>query len=317
MSQRSPAPPGRSDGHPGKSGSARGLLSRGIMLATDGSADARQASRAAAELAILSESSLDVVHACSLPVMGYPDHLAAGAIESLRSTSEDLLDREVAALEGAGVPRVNRHMAVGRPTDVILDAAHEIGPSLLVAGSRGLSGLRRAVVGSVSEALVHHAQCPVLVLRAGRHGWPPSVVIVGDDDSVEARRAVEEAGALAALLGCPLTLLGAVSPRLGGSGSPGGVRRLRDAQNWVGGLLEARAREVSVATGISPRLLTPVADAADALIAESRAAKGWALIVVGRRGLGRVARMRLGSTSSKVLRGATGPVLVVPARAKG
>jgi nucleotide-binding universal stress UspA family protein len=287
------------------------------MLATDGSPDARLAARAAAGLARVSSTHLEVVHACSLPAMLYPDAMVAGAIDYLRSIYEHLLAREVAALERAGAPRVQGHMAVGRPSDVVLDAAADLRPSLLVAGSRGLSGLRRAMVGSVSESLVHNAECPVMVLRAGRRGWPPSQVIVGDDASVEARRAVEFGAALAVLLGCPLTLLGAISPRLGDTRSPGGVRRALDAQNWMRGLLKTRADKVRRATGVNPRLLTPVADAADALIAESRAAEGWALIVVGRRGVGRIARMRLGSTSSKVLRGATGPVLVVPAKGEG
>lgn len=287
------------------------------MLATDGSTDARQAARAAADLARLSGTRLEVVHACSLPAMAYPDAMAAAAIDSLRSISEDVLAHEVATLERTGAPAVHGHLGVGRPSDVVLGAEAELRPSLLVAGSRGLSRLRRAVVGSVSETLVHNAGCPVMVLRAGRRGWPPSLVVVGDDGSVEARSAVEYAAALAAVLGCPLTLLGAVSPRLAESRSPGDVRRLRDAEEWVRGLLKARADEVRETTGIKPRMLTPVADAADALIAESRAADGWALIVVGRRGLGRIERMRLGSTSSKVLRGATGPVLVVPAKSKG
>jgi nucleotide-binding universal stress UspA family protein len=41
----------------------------------------------------------------------------------------------------------------------------EIGADLIVTGSRGLGGIRRALMGSVSESVVHHASCPVLVVR--------------------------------------------------------------------------------------------------------------------------------------------------------
>jgi nucleotide-binding universal stress UspA family protein len=43
--------------------------------------------------------------------------------------------------------------------------AEEIGAGLIVMGSRGLGGIRRALMGSVSESVVQHAHCPVLVVR--------------------------------------------------------------------------------------------------------------------------------------------------------
>jgi nucleotide-binding universal stress UspA family protein len=43
--------------------------------------------------------------------------------------------------------------------------AEELGAGLIVMGSRGLDRMRRALMGSVSDAVVHHAHCPVLVVR--------------------------------------------------------------------------------------------------------------------------------------------------------
>jgi nucleotide-binding universal stress UspA family protein len=43
--------------------------------------------------------------------------------------------------------------------------AEDIGAGLIVIGSRGLGGLRRALMGSVSDSVVRHAHCPVLVVR--------------------------------------------------------------------------------------------------------------------------------------------------------
>ena len=47
----------------------------------------------------------------------------------------------------------------------IVGLAEELGADLIVIGSRGLSGMKRLVMGSVSESVVRHAPCPVLVMR--------------------------------------------------------------------------------------------------------------------------------------------------------
>ena len=52
----------------------------------------------------------------------------------------------------------------GRPQDVIVDAARRVRPMLLVAGTHGRRGLSRVFLGSVAEAIVRHAQAPVLVV---------------------------------------------------------------------------------------------------------------------------------------------------------
>jgi nucleotide-binding universal stress UspA family protein len=47
----------------------------------------------------------------------------------------------------------------------IVELAEEIGAGLIVMGSRGLGGIRRALMGSVSDSVVRHAHCPVMVVR--------------------------------------------------------------------------------------------------------------------------------------------------------
>ena len=76
--------------------------------------------------------------------------------------------------------------------------------------------------------------------------------------------------------------------------------------------LEARAAEIEDALGTRPRVRIDVEDPAASLIeaAEEDAPEGT-LIAVGSRGLGAMQRLRLGSVSTKVLRAAKGPVLVV------
>ena len=57
------------------------------------------------------------------------------------------------------------HARVGLPAAEILRLAEKLDVGLIVMGSRGLGGIRRALMGSVSDSVVRHAHCPVLVVR--------------------------------------------------------------------------------------------------------------------------------------------------------
>jgi nucleotide-binding universal stress UspA family protein len=60
---------------------------------------------------------------------------------------------------------VNHRLAEGNPVDEILKAAREIRADLIVMGTRGRSGLRRVLMGSVAEGVMRQAPCPVLTVR--------------------------------------------------------------------------------------------------------------------------------------------------------
>jgi nucleotide-binding universal stress UspA family protein len=57
------------------------------------------------------------------------------------------------------------HARIGKPDKEIVRLAEELGAGLIVLGSRSLGRLRRALMGSVSDSVVRHAHCPVLVVR--------------------------------------------------------------------------------------------------------------------------------------------------------
>jgi nucleotide-binding universal stress UspA family protein len=57
------------------------------------------------------------------------------------------------------------HLRVGRPDKEIVGLGEELNVGLIVIGSRGLGGIRRALMGSVSNSVVQHAHCPVFVVR--------------------------------------------------------------------------------------------------------------------------------------------------------
>jgi nucleotide-binding universal stress UspA family protein len=71
----------------------------------------------------------------------------------------------VSHIESAGESVTKSYLRQGRPDREVVDLAEGIDAGLVVMGSRGLGRIRRALLGSVSESVVRHAHCPVLVVR--------------------------------------------------------------------------------------------------------------------------------------------------------
>ena len=135
-----------------------------ILLATDGSEDAELAANTAAELAKSTSSELHVVHVAAQYLY------ARAVVAELPEVTQQVLDEQVSRLRKAGVDVAEAHSRVGPPASAIVALAEEMGAGLVVMGSRGLGGIRRALTGSVSDSVVRHAHCPVLVDRGEPKG---------------------------------------------------------------------------------------------------------------------------------------------------
>ena len=144
-----------------------------ILLATDGSKEAKLAFASASDLSEKTGSELHIVYVGHMPLVSYespgattldPDlqrRIHEGAEQEARTMLEELV-RRVGQSDGE-VAEI--HARLGRPDAEIVGLADELGAGLIVLGSRGLGPLRRALVGSVSDSVVRHAHCPVLVVR--------------------------------------------------------------------------------------------------------------------------------------------------------
>jgi nucleotide-binding universal stress UspA family protein len=75
------------------------------------------------------------------------------------------LDAEVQQVRAVGGTVAQAHLRMGTPDAEVIDLAEELSVGLVVVGSRGLGGIRKALMGSVSDSVVRHAHCPVLVVR--------------------------------------------------------------------------------------------------------------------------------------------------------
>ena len=140
-----------------------------ILLATDGSQEATLAARTAVDIADNTNSELHVVYVgeeYGYPIYAVPEYEYARTIqENLEQEVRKLLDAEVEQVKAAGGTVVGAHFGMGRPDEEIVKLAEEIGAGLIVMGSRGRGGVRRSLMGSVSDSVVRHAHCPVMVVR--------------------------------------------------------------------------------------------------------------------------------------------------------
>jgi nucleotide-binding universal stress UspA family protein len=147
-----------------------------ILLATDGSEEAKLALKTAVDLANCTNSELHVV---TVAREYHPAHfevpetgrLLDEARRAMEREAREVLDGQVKKIEEAGGTVAEAHLRTGGHNDrEIVRVGEEIGAGLIVMGSRGLGGLRRALMGSVSDSVVRHAHCPVLVVRPPDEG---------------------------------------------------------------------------------------------------------------------------------------------------
>jgi nucleotide-binding universal stress UspA family protein len=136
-----------------------------ILLATDGSREARLAARTAADLAENTASKLHLVHVWQMPYVFHPEIGYCALYETVEGEALRCLEARVHEVRCAGSAVVGTHLRMGRPEEAIGAVAEEIGAGLIVMGSRGRGGVRRALMGSVSDSVARHAHCPVLVVR--------------------------------------------------------------------------------------------------------------------------------------------------------
>jgi nucleotide-binding universal stress UspA family protein len=139
-----------------------------ILLATDGSKEAELAATTAADLAEKTNSELHVLAVGpDYPLYELPEQPVGfeDVLRENRREAKEMLEQQARWIEASGGTVKETHLREGRADEEIVEVAEEIGAGLIVMGSRGQGRLRRALMGSVSDAVVRHAHCPVTIVR--------------------------------------------------------------------------------------------------------------------------------------------------------
>jgi nucleotide-binding universal stress UspA family protein len=143
-----------------------------MLVAVDGSRSARRAFTAALDLAasFLQMPLIHVVYVVdhhSAPAglakspPGAPDLLADDAATELTVVEEIARERSMV---------IDTHVLYGHPAEQILDYAQRVGADLIVAGTRGRTGLARVLLGSTCEALIQKSRIPIMTIHTPDSG---------------------------------------------------------------------------------------------------------------------------------------------------
>jgi nucleotide-binding universal stress UspA family protein len=277
-----------------------------IVLAIDGSTYSRWATEALLGVPWAERPEVIVLHV--VDVAAVPESLVAPqTVEAYRSavtaetTSREKVGRRLVAQVAARLKKrcgpVRSIVENGRAADVIVDCARREAADLIVVGARGVSNVRRFLLGSVSARVVSRAPCSVLVVKRG--GRAVRRVLLAADGSKASQRAAQfltKAFASGSLHVDALYVWEyPIHPHPAGA-----VERMVD---------ERYCRDLARA-GMACRPQWVMGHPVHQLVAVA-AKKRVDLVVVGSRGLSRVRRLLLGSVSDQVVTHSRRSVLVV------
>ena len=275
-----------------------------IVVGVDGSESAAEALRWAVGEAARRSAGLDVVHAWQHPALFTP---AARAVEPnvralVKEAAQRLLHTAIASAAPHQHVKVRPLLLEGSPGPVLLEAGRHA--DALVVGTRGLGGIDRLLLGSVSAYCVNHAQGPVVVVppssghSPGDRAEPPSgvattngAIVVGVDGSEGSQVALGWALSEAITNESPLVVVCAYSA-------------LTDAEAAVSDALDR------VGTRDGLEVSTRIVEGQPAKVLAA-AGTGARMLVVGTRGLGGFRGLMLGSTSHELAHNPPCPLAIV------
>jgi nucleotide-binding universal stress UspA family protein len=287
------------------------LRIRSILAANDRSAAADDVVRAAAALAALTEADLHVVHALDLPSF-YAD--AGTTAPSVALPMEEAREAQRQLLRYSVPPTVlveSCEVSFGRPHEVILRRAEEVGADLIVIGPHCPNPRGDRVLGSTADRVIRTSEVPCLIVRAPL-SLPLRRMYLASDLSAGAQRALE----VALVWGAALRM-----PTERGGGTEICVLHVvpenqEDRRIEVEQELRAQVAAAVESSGVSAllRIRPEVRDADSAAGEILRIAREERvdLLVLGTHGRSALGRALIGSVPSTVVRQTEVPVLLVP-----
>lgn len=308
-----------------------------ILLATDGSESAEAALDCLMGFPFPSDSEVTVLTVVDRDVFEKQQvsDLSDEKKEALRETekivqneAQDLLVRESARLREAGWSE-SSEVRIGHPAEEIVGAAEQLDVDCVVVGSHGLSGIKRFLLGSVSDHVLQSAHCSVLIVKkpglhpdesvTASHTAPTSTeqgqplrMLLSYDDSAPSKDAVEFCASLPLRERAKVTILTVLTLVT--------LYRqdIRQRLSWL--WLEKKKQALialegakTVLSRATPQVDTQLREAADASdeILKAASELNSDLIVLGHKGKGAIEKFLLGSVTTRVAHHATCSVLAI------
>lgn len=289
-----------------------------VLVAVDGSAEAKAAAVFAGGLASRLGGSVLLLHVSSRDPLSVPpwlreDHPTAYTHDAVR----DMLGEYARLVREAGCQELIVRVSVGDPGHVIARVATESEADIVVLGRRGLGETGGIVLGSVSHEVEHLVGGPVITVTTHTEEGGVSTILLAVDDSGRATRASVVAGELAAAYDAELTVMSVVAAPVPLTG-PDDLDRIehlyvsqRDANEQAALQVVKNAERVAREAGADKiftrlehghpaRAISQVANEIDA-----------DAICLGRRGLGALGGILMRSTSHRVEKHSEGTVITV------
>lgn len=287
-----------------------------VVVAVDGSEASKQAVRWAANTANKRGIPLRLASSYTMPQFLYAEGMVPPQelFDDLQAEALEKIDEARAiAHEMAPDIKIGHTIAEGSPIDMLLEMSKSV--TMIVMGSRGLGGLSGMVMGSVSGAVVSHAQCPVVVVREDSsvnedNKYGP--VVVGVDGSEVSQRATEVAFAEASARGAELIAVHTwmdMQVQASLAGLAAAQQQWDEVEREQTELLIERIKPVAEQYPDVPVKKVITRDRPVRALAET--SEGAQLLVVGSHGRGGFKGMLLGSTSRALLQSAPCPMMVV------
>lgn len=278
-----------------------------IVVGVDGSDHARAAVRWAAHEASRRGLPVHVVHAFApdYPTVTFGHGLNTGQLREEATAVLESAEEQIHSIDRT--IRVTGSSTRGYASGALVRASRDA--TMVVLGARGLGILGAVALGSVSLQVATHAHCPVIIVRHDEGPRDLPKVVAGFDGSQRSMEAVEFAYAQSEARGAELVVVHAWWPAEVEHAQESAELAWSDyAQQQEALVSEAVAglAERHPDVQVTRRILE--GNPADALVAESQDAD---LVVVGNRGAGGFAGLKLGSVTHAVLRGAACPIVVV------
>lgn len=295
-----------------------------ILLATDGSESARAAVDCLLRFPFPRNSEVTLLTVIDRNV--FKNEEVSGINEEQRDeleetekivqlAAQDLLAEEATRLTGAGWSE-SRELRIGHPAEEIVSLAEQLDSDCIIVGSHGTSGIRRFLLGSVSDYVLQYAPCSVLIVKKDdihcAETGKPLRLLLSYDDSPSARKAVEfcaslpmdEQAEVTALTVLPLVKM---------------YRQdIRQRLSWLWlekkkqalAALERVKEEIGLTTKHVETQLRESPDVSDEIL-QAATELDSDLIVLGHKGKGAIKKFLLGSVTTRIAHHAPCSVLAV------